>query len=95
MFRRKPRASVPLRLTAISEVACRVSPGDKMLVRGAVNSVRGPEVILLGKEGTESTSIVLAPAEARQFAAAILNAVDEVDGLKSLFEDVTPEEAEL
>ncbi|SCL33063.1 hypothetical protein GA0070616_4625 [Micromonospora nigra] len=63
------------------EVACADTPTDKATVQGGVSAVHGPSVRLSVASGTTGGGLViLTTADARRFAAGILDAADEADG---------------
>lgn len=65
----------------ITAVPCAFDPEDGASVRrmGAVNNA-GTRVAIATVMGDEETAVAVTPADARAFAAAILNAADEADG---------------
>lgn len=74
----------PRPLGARLSVPCSVDPSDRAMT-DAYQTARGKRVRVMVGDGSHSHSIVLTPAAARSYAAGILNAADECDGVKPLF----------
>ncbi|MEV1157720.1 hypothetical protein AB0J27_20205 [Micromonospora chokoriensis] len=68
---------------AVQSVSCCVTPSDG----ATADAFRGPlgtRVRLGIREGGSRSMVILTPADARRFAAGLLNAADEADGTAGL-----------
>lgn len=65
-------------------VQCQMNPRDVFAVRGVRAGDRGAVVFAAKSEDGQEVEAVVFPAHARQFAAGVLNAADEVDGTTPL-----------
>ncbi|MFD6638311.1 hypothetical protein ACFWDN_21120 [Micromonospora chalcea] len=71
-------------LGPLTEVHCSDTPSDLATVQGGRSAVHGAVVRLAVGTAQGGGMVLLTPADARRFAAGLLNAADEADGTAGL-----------
>lgn len=82
----RARAAYPVPPVAVAQQACSLDPDDFVLTCATQGSDQSPPLVTIATQaGGLDGFVMLAPRDARAFAAGILNAADLADGLEPIF----------